>query len=561
MVRSRLLAATSAVLVAAFALAGCASIPSSGPVQPGEPVVAEAPNDFDILADPPAKGATQAEILDGFLNAAQSPRENYQIAREYLTDAFADEWDPGAGATVDVLAERDVDVVDPTAMRVEATPAALLLENGQYEEPASRAPIPFDYRFEQVDGEWRISSAPEGLLIDQVEFTQVFRDYTLYFLDPTGRYLVPDVRWYAGRDSAQTTIVQGLLAGAADWLAPGVLSAFPEGVQLEPAAVPVEGGVASVSLSGAAFDDLGTVQHMQAQLDASLIGVRNITRVDLTLNGVDPDVPEPARRPSKSPRVDPRSVVFDGETFGYLAASGESVDPIPGISDSVEALVPTGASVGIGAESAAVRSAEGVFLVRAGEETVPLDPRANLVVPAIDGQGVVWSVPADHPDQLVWFAPDGSTGQVAVPWSGSSIASIEVSRDSTRLLALLADGGRTRFVVAAIERGEDGLPSEQGLGQLVLNLADVTGTPLDVAWLDSSTVTSITGLSDGASRLVIQELGGISRERGGPEAPSQIDGGNSDLRILTAAGDLDVQVGVGWQARAVGIRFVASQLP
>jgi hypothetical protein len=192
---------------------------------------------------------------------------------------------------------------------------------------------------------------------------------------------------------------------------------------------------------------------------------------------------------------------------------------------------------------------------------VPLDPRANLVVPAIDGQGVVWSVPADHPDQLVWFAPDGSTGQVAVPWSGSSIASIEVSRDSTRILALLADGGRTRFVVAAIERGEDGLPSEQGLGQLVLNLADVTGTPLDVAWLDSSTVTSITGLSDGASRLVIQELGGISRERGGPEAASQIEGGNSDLRVLTAAGDLDVQVGVGWQARAVGIRFVASQLP
>ncbi|WP_159605617.1 GerMN domain-containing protein [Agromyces humi] len=559
--RSRLLAAASGALVAALALAGCASIPSSGPVQPGNPVVDEAPNEFDILADPPTKGASQAQILDGFLNAAQSPRENYQIAREYLTDAFADEWDPGAGATVDVLAERDVDVVDPTAMRVEATPAALLLENGQYEEPASRTPIPFDYRFEQVDGEWRISSAPQGLLIDQVEFTQVFRDYTLYFLDPTGRYLVPDVRWYAGRDSAQTTIVQGLLTGAADWLAPGVVSAFPEGVQLEPAAVPVEGGVASVSLAGAAFDDLGTVQRMQAQLDASLIGVRNITRVDLTLNGVDPDVPEPARRPSKSPRVDPRTVVFDGETFGYLAASGESIDPIPGISESVAALLPLGASVGSGAESAAVRSPEGVFLVRAGEETKPLDLRPNLVVPAIDGQGIVWSVPADHPDQLVWFAPDGTTGQVAVPWSGSSIASIEVSRDSTRLLALLADGGRTRFVVAAIERGEDGLPSEQGLGQVVLNLADVTGAPLDVAWLDSSTVASVTGLSDGATRLVVQELGGISRERGGPEAGIQVDGGNSDLRVLTATGDLDVQVGVGWQARAGGIRFVASQLP
>jgi hypothetical protein len=152
-VRSRVLAVASAALVAALALAGCASIPSSGPVQPGEPVLAEPPNDFDILADPPATGATQADILNGFLNAAQSPRENYQIAREYLTPTFADEWDPGAGATVDVLAEREVDGVDAGSMRVEATPAALLLQNGQYEEPASRTPIPFDYRFEQVEGE------------------------------------------------------------------------------------------------------------------------------------------------------------------------------------------------------------------------------------------------------------------------------------------------------------------------------------------------------------------------------------------------------------------------
>ena len=51
---------------------------------------------------------------------------------------------------------------------------------------------------------------------------------------------------------------------------------------------------------------------------------------------------------------------------------------------------------------------------------------------------------ADHPvapDHLVWFAPDGSSEQVPVPWSGSSIAAIEVSRDSTRMAALLSEGG------------------------------------------------------------------------------------------------------------------------
>jgi len=272
--RRRVVAASVAVV--ALLLSGCASIPSTGPVQAGDPAPADAANDVDILVPGPAEGASQTDILEGFITAALSPRNNYQVAREFLTTEFADEWQADAGATIDVLADRELVAVDDTTMRVDATPAAALLENGQYEEPDVRTPIPLPYRFEQVDGEWRISSAPTGILIDQIGFTQVFREYPLYFLDPTFAYFVPDVRWFSGPESAQTSIVQAILAGPAEWLAPGVVSAFPEGVELDPAAVPVSGGVASVSLVGAAFEDLSTVQRMEAQLDASLVGVRNI---------------------------------------------------------------------------------------------------------------------------------------------------------------------------------------------------------------------------------------------------------------------------------------------
>ena len=555
--RRRLVAASVALVC--LVLSGCAAIPSSGPVQAGDQPPADAANDVDILVPGPAAGASQTDILEGFVNAALSPRNNYQIAREYLTPEFADEWQADAGATIDVLADRELGVVDDTTMRYEDTPAAALRENGQYEEPDLRTPIPLDYHFEQRDGEWRIAMAPTGILIDQVSFTQVFRDYTLYFLDPTFQYVVPDTRWFSGPESAQTSIVQAILAGPAEWLAPGVVSAFPEGVELDPAAVPVSGGVASVSLVGAAFDDLPTVQRMEAQLDASLVGVRNIDSVALTLNGVDPDAPPLSPQPVKNPRVDPRSVVFDGESFGYLASSGEGIDPIAGLSEQVVALAPTGASLGLDAEAVAVRSAEGVSVVRTGEEAVLLDPREGLATPAIDGYGVVWSVPTGAPDELVWFAPDGTSEQVPVPWIGTSIAAIEVSRDSTRIAALLADGGRTRFVVASIERAADGRPV--GLGTTALSLADVTGTPLDVAWLDSRSVASITGMAADATRIVTQELGGFAREREGPLGGVLVDGGNNDLRVLTAAGGLDVQSGVGWQPRAEGIRFVAAQQP
>jgi hypothetical protein len=555
--RRRLVAASVALI--ALVLTACASIPSTGPVQPGGAAPAGPVPDVDILVPGPAPGQTQQQILEGFIQAALNPRNDYQVAREFLTDAFNEQWQADAAATIDVLADREFETVGETTMQVNVTPAASLGGNGQYEEPDSRTPIPLPYQFEQVDGEWRISSAPSGIVIDQASFAQVFREYTVYFFDPSYRYLVPDVRWYAVRESAQTSMVQAMIAGAADWLAPGVVSAFPEGVQLEPAAVPVTGSSASVSLTGAAFDDLTTVQRMQAQLDASLIGVRNITAVDLSLNGVEPDAPDLSPTPITSPRVDPRTVVFDGETFGHLATSGERIEPIAGLSEPVAALAPTGAALGPDDESVAVLNGAGVSVVRVGDEPVPLDPRGGLVTPALDGEGVVWSVPADAPDELAWFAPDGTSGQVAVPWSGTSIAAIEVSRDSTRIIALLADGARTHFVATSIERDGDGKPV--ALGTNTLRLDDVSGTPLDVAWLDARTVASITGLPDGSTRIVTQELGGFASQRDGPVGGVLIVGGNSDLRALTAEGELDVQSGVGWQVRATGIRFVAAQQP
>ena len=554
----RLLAASVALVV--LVLTGCAAIPSSGPVQVGDPVPPASRPDIDILVPGPVAGQTQPEILRGFINAALSPRNNYEVAREYLTESFRDEWQADEGATIDVLADREVQTVDDTRMRISATPAAALGPNGQYEEPDSSTPIPLEYRFEQVDGEWRISNAPRGILIDQVGFTQVFDDYTVYFFDPTFQYLVPDVRWYAVREAAQTSIVQAMLAGAADWLAPGVASAFPEGVQLEPAAVPVSGGVASVSLTGAAFDSVSTVQGMQQQLEASLVGVREIRGVELTLNGVEPDVPSDPDPPNRNPRVDPRTVVFDGEVLGHLATTGESIEPIPGLSDQVTSLAPTGVALGPGEESAAVRAADGVWLVRSGEAPVLLDPRDGLITPAFDNEGIVWSVPASLPDQLAWYAPDGTaSGQVDVPWSASAIAAMEISRDSTRIIALLAEGGRTHFVAASIQRDENGLPI--ALGAMPLGLDDVAGTPLDVTWLDSRTVASITAVPDGTTRIVTQELGGFANQRDGPVGGVLIDGGNDDLRALTADGDLDVRSGVGWQIRASGIRLLVAQRP
>ncbi|GAA1803607.1 MtrAB system accessory lipoprotein LpqB [Agromyces neolithicus] len=554
--------AASLALILLTLLTACVSLPSSGPVTAGDPEPVEQSLELDTFVRPPQTDATQQQIVQGFIEAAASSRNRYQAARDYLTPAFAAEWQPEAGATIDVLSDRTYELTSETTMVVDATPAASLTSNGQYDLPESSAEVQLPYRLEQVDGQWRIAEAPPGLLVDEITFEEVFSQHALYFYDTDYRYLVPDLRWFAGRDSAQTSIVRALLAGPAEWLAPGVVSAFPEGMQLDPNSVPVSGGTASVGFSGASFDDLVTVQRMQEQLDASLIGsVRNVDEVALALDGAVQEVPPLSPEPEANPRVDARPVVFDGTDFGHLSASGESIEPIAGVSAQVAGLAPNGASVGPGAEAVAVRSGGGVAIVRTDEEAAPLDPRPGLVVPDIDPHGVVWSVPADAPGELVAFLPDGTELQIPVPWSGDSVAAIEVSRDGTRIIALLGEGSRTAFLAASIERDGDGFPTQ--LGPEVLRLASVAGTPLDVAWLDARRVASITALTGGETRVIIQVVGGLSEVVQGPADGISVVGGNGegDLRVLTSTGDLDARSGVGWQVRASGIRFAATQQP
>ncbi|UOE44534.1 LpqB family beta-propeller domain-containing protein [Agromyces larvae] len=556
----RRFAAASVALAVVAALVGCASIPSSGGVHAGGSQTSADALDLDRVASMPRAGADQEQILRGFIDAATDPRNNYYVARQFLAPGFADEWDAGAGATVDEAVDRTYQQTGEDQMVVQAIPTASLLPNGQYEPAASSAPIPLTYTFTQVEGEWRISAAPLGLLIDAFDFARVYRTHTLYFFDPGFRYAVPDVRWFAGRDAVQTSIVRALLDGPADWLAPGVESAFPEGSRLEADTVPIVAGVASVDVDAVA-DDTRSIQRMEAQLSLSLESVRSVQRVRLSLNGAVQDVPESASTPTVNPRVGSQPVAFDGERFGHVGDDG--VVPIAGLSEQVAARAPLAAAVGPGDETAAVLTADGVWRVSADGEPEQLDPRDGLVTPVLDSLGVVWSTPAATPDQVVVYGPAGAAAepvQVAVPWAGGRLIALQVSRDGTRVIALIADGVRARLVAAAVERNEDGIPV--AVGPEVLQLADVTGTPLDAAWLDDRTVAVLSS-TDAGTRLTTQVLGAPASSDPGPADGRTLVGGNAEreVRVLTAAGELSGRSGVGWQVQASGLRFLAAQQP
>src|SRR6478735_787390 len=150
---------TGAAVVAAavvLALAACASIPDSGPVRQGGPVAQVNDQlDLDFNPSPPEKGATPQRIVQGFIDAASSPKNNFGIARKYLTDSMAASWNPDESVTVDDGRNRSFDHAG-NQWSVEVTPVANVDAVGVYHPMTSTAPVGLRYELTKQEGEWRV---------------------------------------------------------------------------------------------------------------------------------------------------------------------------------------------------------------------------------------------------------------------------------------------------------------------------------------------------------------------------------------------------------------------
>jgi hypothetical protein len=557
-----MLAVVSALAVAvSVGLAGCSGIPRGGGVQDGRAVQQGDGPAPVFLPSRPQKDASQESILRGFIEAASSPENKYAIAREFLTPEFSDAWKPDAGVTVDDGTTRTPVVLDASTMQLAVNPVAEVNAQGEYHELDASTSSSLSYSFRQIDGQWRISNAPNGIVIDESTFSYVFSAQALYFYDPSFSYLVPDLRWFPRGATAPTRIVKAVLAGPSAWLQGGVVTAFPEGTELTADAVQVVARDAKIDLNGEALNADGiTMQRMKYQLATSL--PTGIT-VTITVNQNSQDIRDfgPAA-PAVNPRVDARALILRGGQFGFLAATGSSLSPIPGISESLVALNPHAVTLSARQTVAAALTDLGVFGVHVGDGPKLLDPRAGLIAPSVDNFGYIWSVPANRPGELVVYSTAGVAIPVPTPWQEfTGIQALKVSRDGTRLIALLRSGADpdsdTRFVVAAIKRDKN-VPV--GLGEPVVLATDV-GTPLDATWIDDLTVASLSTLASGEVAITAQQIGGVSVPLEPPPDSVTITGSNTlrDLRALSSTGGLEVQRGVGWQQRIDNVVLVATQ--
>jgi len=551
-------AALAAVVV--VALAACASIPDSGPVRQGAPVAqVNDPLDLDFNPSPPEKGASQQRIVQGFIDAASSPKNNFQIAREYLTRSMAASWNPDESVTVDDGRNRSYDD-QGTLWRVEVTPVANVDSVGAYHPVSSTAPVGLNYQLVRENNEWRIAVAPNGVVIDEPTFRAVYTQQTLYFYSPGWAYLVPDARWFPARvASAATRVASAVLAGPAPWLTGAVATAFPKGTQLAVPSVTTSGGVAQVDLSSEAGQaDPLQLQRMQYQLEQSLGSLAE--SVQLSIEGNVQQVPSlgSSALPTRNPPVDSRPFVARGDVFGSL--NGDSVTPLSGMSDKIVSLQPSAVTLNASRDQAAVLSATGVYSVRKGGEPVRVDSRGGLIAPSLDPEGWVWSVPSGSPHAVQVATPTGGDPHaVAATWpNATAILSLSVSRDGTRVAALLRTATGYSLMAAGIVRGSNGSPVSL---TDPIELAAPSATPRSAAWTSDLTVAVLISTSGEATSISQQTVGGGQTTTSGPASGQTIVGasGLAPYVVLSRDGTLLAPTGTGWQAQADKVGALAVQ--
>ncbi|MGO1545374.1 MAG: LpqB family beta-propeller domain-containing protein [Gulosibacter sp.] len=560
--RGSLVTMLAAVLV--VVMTACAHIPFSGPVERGDQQEEESPQGIRYFPAGPTDGATREEIVQGFIEAGTGMQNDFSTARQYLTGEAAANWDPNGNV---VVTEGQVSMKSETDDEVVVSVPAYgnVNASGVYEESISPNTQTLRFRLQNVDGEWRISQAPDGIILIQQAFTDLFEPRTLTFFDGAQQFTSPDLRWYPDDNQAATRAVEGLLGGPADWMLPGaaVTTAFPNGTGLL-GPVRMNGAVAIVNFSDALSEtSAGALSLIRLQLEQTLTSFPDITGVELQVNGARLDVALPSPEDViTSPQVNSSPLVQQDGTLGYL--SGGSISPPEGadtVSAEVQRLEPIRGALSASRGTVALLTEDGTYAMRFEDEQATfIDGRGGQVEPALDNWDWVWSQSTTQPGLYLTRIGEYSTFQLALPTQiAPDFVSHQISRDGTRIVFLYEADGGVELAVSPIVRDENGTPTQIG-DPIVLPVPGEQ--PNDVAWVDSSSVAMLVGSSEGTTDVRLYQVGGSFTTLGSIPSAMQAAGSNTlaGMRVVDRQGTLYAPRGTRWQASEVIITFLYAQV-
>jgi hypothetical protein len=534
------------VLALTVALVGCAGVPSSSAPQAIGTVDRPAPPSLPT----PTPGMDPDVLLREFLKATADPANRHLAARQFLTESASRGWDDAGSA---LLIDRVVFVETRGPERVSVTMNADILgslsDMGVFETGDGALPDPAAIELVKTPGGWRIDRLPNGVFLDWQQFQATYKRYTLYFVDPTGKTVVPDPRYVAVSDPDQlaTELMTKLVSGPRPEMENTVRNLLGPPLRLRGPVTRADGGNAGVGrgYGGARIDleNLSTTDpHSRQLLAAQLIWTLNRAGVNgpyvINADGVALDDRFAAGwNSSDVAATDPGA--DSGAAAGLHALIGGSLVSLEGkkaprVAGSFGQL-PDQRSATLSRSGQEVAS---VVTLRAGAPDMAsslwVGPIGGDAAQALDGRTL--SRPSWSLDDAIWIVVDGinvvrviqeaASGQPArIPIDTTAVQArfpgaineLALSRDGTRA-AMVIEG---RVVIASVEQtagGQFALTYPRrlgfGLGNTAVSLSWRTGDDIVVTRTDPQHPVSYVNLdgvnSDGPSRNLLAPVSTVA---------------------------------------------------
>lgn len=486
-----------ALLAAAGALSGCATLPTSGAVV-SEPRRSQAsdPGGAAIDPDPPTAGASPSLIIDGFLHAMATYQPGYPAARQYLTSGAKTTWRPEAGVLV--YADGTAPTVTADKVTMEVPLVGTLGTDGAF-DAAGEGMWSHDFGLVKENGEWRISHPQAGILISRYLFASGFVRHDVFFLDATKTTLVPDARYVARGNRTPSAVLRLLLAGPSTWLAPSVVTAVPAGTTI----------VGSVGDSGEVTVPFSAVPTnpadrslMSAQIAELLRQLPDVTGFRLTAQGAAVDIAE--QRPdgsiplSMADRYDP-IVTLTTQLFamsdGHLVRAPDTFGGTARVvngdfgSQSWEA-----SAVAVGPDGMDAALLVGSQLIRGtvdGQGTKSILTREGLLRPQFSRDGGLWTMTMAGE---VWRADADRAVRVPAPaLQGRTVVAFRISPDGQRIAVVAQNNGNREVGLVRVERGTSFVVDGWRTVPLFQDSGPVAGA-VDVGWSSTTSLTVLAGV-------------------------------------------------------------------
>lgn len=517
----------AALISAALMLTACQTLPTSGPVTQFDPAPPTSAS-LQLRGYGPVAGDSPEGIVRDFLRASAAGwSDDFQVARSYLTPRAVKEWKPES--QVQLYPNDQVPSIELKGeeVRVDLALDGFVTPNGQYQMQASPARETFTFTVQETaDGQWRIDTLPEGVLVSQSVFQAAFQQANVYFLSPDSAALVGDLRWFPRRRLAGY-LMQALLDGPTENLRSAVLSAAPEGAQLPLKSVELKNGHALVEISGSPLGGELAQQLFQWQVNATLIQVANVSDVSISVNGT-----------AVPPQVLPTGPAWAMDSIVFIDEDGLKVSNNAGERTVLDTAglgpAPTAPVIGPLASSpvAFISGGDRLMLVPdKATEATELFTQAGMSDPSIDRLGWVWTSANGSV-----LAAKPSVGMVTIPAplpdGKDPITAIAISPDGAR--ALVQRGGKIPSLwVAAVRRSHQGDPIALANAE---RLGGIPGQILDASWSGNNSVVALVK-NDGEMQVAVSNLSMPAQTLSAPKTVSSISSGVNTQSVILNAPD------------------------